>query len=235
MRRFWILALFVLVVASIGGYIAGTSQAFFPRSVAVRGNHVVSRDEIAQKAAIARNRNVWLQNTRAMAKRVETIPFIATAKIRRALDADVTIEVTERVPFATVRTLDEEATVDRDLRVLGAGADEAAPALPLLIVRNHISLVPGRFLKDETLSRLRGDDVALVAAHIPAVVLSTDRYGQLVATLRNGVRLLLGDDDDLARKLPLVDPILTQLARAHRPIAALDLRAPTTPIVVYKK
>jgi hypothetical protein len=44
---------------------------------------------------------------------------------------------------------------------------------------------------------------------------------------------MFGDDADLAKKIPLVQPILTQTAHG-RPIRAIDLRAIGTPVIVYK-
>jgi len=54
-----------------------------------------------------------------------------------------------------------------------------------------------------------------------------------VAGTPRGVQLLLGDDEDLARKIALIGPILSQTA--GRRIAAIDLRAPGTPVVVYRR
>ncbi|MBV8148438.1 MAG: hypothetical protein JO092_05045, partial [Candidatus Eremiobacteraeota bacterium] len=45
---------------------------------------------------------------------------------------------------------------------------------------------------------------------------------------------LFGDDADLTKKAALVNPILAQVDRGRRRISALDLRAPGTPVVVYK-
>jgi hypothetical protein len=47
--------------------------------------------------------------------------------------------------------------------------------------------------------------------------------------------VLLGDDEDIEKKIALIDPILAQTAKAGRHVATLDLRAPNTPVVVYKE
>jgi cell division protein FtsQ len=224
----------LLAAATIGGYFAATWPALRPGAIVVSGNRIVTEKEILAKAAIAPEQNMWLQNTNAMAARIETIPYVAQAKIHRRLPAAFFIDVTERVPFAVVRAAGTEAIVDRNLRVL-RGGDGVERGLPVLSVGNALSLAPGEFLRDEKVVRLRNDDEMLVNAHIAPDVLSTDPYGELIATLHDGVALLLGDDDDLQKKIPLVDPILAQLERSGRPIAAIDLRAPGTPIVVYKK
>ena len=75
----------------------------------------------------------------------------------------------------------------------------------------------------------------MIAAHVVPLELTFDRYGGLVATVRGGIRILFGDDADLEKKLTLVNPILSQLVRARGRVDAVDLRAPSTPVLVYKK
>ena len=234
LRPFWILAVFALVVAGAAGYFLVTSPAFRPHGVRVTGTHVVSPSEVLAKAAIAPDENIWMQNTRAMASRIESIPYVETAVVHRAPDAAVTIDVSERTPFAIVETPAGLALIDGNLRVLESEPAQRA-ALVTIELHNAVSVQPGAFLKDPALRSLRDDENQLVAAHIAPASLTTDKYGQLVATLRDGVKLLLGDDDDLAKKIPLVDPILTKLRAHGRGLAALDLRAPGTPIAVYKQ
>lgn len=222
-----------MALVSIAGYLVVTSPMFFPRQVFVTGNRFVARSEIIEKASFAPNRNVWLQNIRAVKSRIASIPYIDTVEIHRRPNASVSIVVTERAPFAVVAAAGNLALVDRDLRVLATGGRDAL--LPTLSLRADLAFVPGAFLKDAALQRLRDDDLALVAGHVSARALTTDAFGQLVASLPGGVRLLLGDDEDLTKKIPLIVPILSQLSRVGRPVSVLDLRAPATPVVVYKR
>ncbi len=83
--------------------------------------------------------------------------------------------------------------------------------------------------------RLRDDFEALAQAHVTIASLRYDKFGDLVAVMRGGAQLLLGDDANLSRKAALVGPILSQVATNGRAIAAVDLRAPDTPVVRYKR
>ncbi|MDQ2864672.1 MAG: FtsQ-type POTRA domain-containing protein [Candidatus Eremiobacteraeota bacterium] len=201
----------------------------------MRGNRIVAASEIIEKAAIAPNRNMWLQNASAMASRIASIPYIDTVVVHRVPRGTVSIVVTERAPFGVVETRDSRALVDRDLRVLRESDSNEALFMPVLSVRETLDLAPGTFVRDPLLRRLRDDEDALARRNVRPAVLTTDRFGQLVVTLRGGVRLLLGDDEDLESKLPLIVPILEQLKRAGKAVSVLDLRAPGTPIAVYKK
>ena len=170
-----------------------------------------------------------------MAARVESIPYVERAMIHRTFGATVTIEVTERAPYAVLDSGSAHALLDRDLRVLEVPAPGGMRLPHLVLHGSPRSFVPGAYVNDAAVRRLRADEEALIAAHIDARTLETDRFGQLVVTLADGIRLLMGDDDDIARKLPLVNPILAQIARSGKALLALDLRAPSTPIAVYRR
>lgn len=220
------------VVLVAGMAFAATWPGFDPQTIEVVGNRVVSRSNILARASIASNVNMWLQNTGAIAARVERIPYIARATVHRLPPTTMTIAVSERVPFALVRSGRSAAVVDRHLRVLSV--EEKDPALPVFTLARTVALVPGAFLGEPSALALRDDYAAMVSADIRPNQLAFDRFGGLVARLPGGVRILLGDDGTLDKKLPLIEPILTQVVRKQRSVQAIDLRAPNTPVIVYR-
>lgn len=232
LRPFWFLILIVAIVAGLGGYYAATWPGFFPKHVTIAGNHVVSSEEIAARARIASDANVWLQSMRAATARIDAIPYVKTAVIHRSLPASVRITVSERSPFAELRYGPDAALVDRDMRVLGQ--PDGPDALPVFRLKTGTLPPAGAFVKDSSAIRLRDDDVTLASAHLVVRSLSYDAFGDLVATTHGGIRLLLGSDSDLQKKTVLIGPILSQVAAGGRPIAEVDLRAPKTPVVVYR-
>jgi hypothetical protein len=124
--------------------------------------------------------------------------------------------------------------VDADLRVLSDVADDAPAAMPTIETNRPVALAIGSFLKDPEVVAMRDDLGALRAAHVDVVDLRYDKYESLIVRLRDGTIVLLGDDgEDLQKKIALIGPIRAQLAKG-RPIAAIDLRAPNTPVVRYK-
>ncbi len=234
MRPFWLLILLLAALAAGGGYALASWPALRPHTILVEGNRVVTKDDVLAHAAVSLDRNLWLQNTAAMRKRIESIPYVDRVDISRRLPATLILRVTERTPFAVVRSGDEAVVVDEHLRVLAPADARAARTLPIFAVSAAPTLGAGTFITDAPIVALRDDEDALLAAHIAPAMLAHDKYGDLVATLRSGVRILLGDESELATKIPLIDPILTQVGRAGRPIAAVDLRAEHAPVVVYK-
>ncbi len=215
-------------------YFFVTWPALRPHAVLVEGNRIVPKSAILAAARVNPHTNMWLQDTRAMARRIEAIPYIETAAVHRRPPATLAIRVSERVPFARLIAGGGTVIVDRDLRVL-QNAEASFDALPAFVVRTLQAPAAGTTLSDSPLVALRNDEEALAIAHLAASRLEHDKFGDLTVTLDNGVRVLFGDENELGKKLALVEPILTQVGKAGRPIAAIDLRAPNTPVVVYKK
>jgi cell division septal protein FtsQ len=231
-RPFWVPIILVAAVIAAALVAAAMWPGFYPRRIVVSGNSQVSRPEILARAHVSPNRSIWLQNTGAMRRRIEAIPEIATASILPMPSGVLRIRVTERRPFAILRNRAESVVVDRALRVLmPTSGDES---LPEFTVEGSAELTPGEFVATTSTLALRDAYDAMAARHITPAGLSFDRYGGLVVTLRNGLRVLIGQQNDLAQKLTLVDAILMQVVRSQRRIAAIDVRAPGTPVVVYR-
>lgn len=234
LRPFWVLFVLLAIGAGTGAYYAATWTGFYPKSVTVSGNRIVPSSEILARASIAQHANVWMQNMGAAARRIEAIPYVKNARIGRSLPASVHITVTERTPFAVLQTGASRLLVDRDLRVLRF-AEPAAGSLPVIIAKLAAKPGPGVFIGDADVRQLRDDYATLARAHVAVHSLRYDRFGDLVAVTPGGIDLLLGDDGDLQKKAPLVDPIISQVGASGRKMAAVDLRAPKTPVVVYKQ
>jgi cell division septal protein FtsQ len=229
LRPFWILLVLLIAVGGLGGYYAATWPGFRAHQIIVIGNRRVTAKAILHHAAINRRLNIWLQNMRAAADRVATIPDVGNVTIGRSFPASVSIVVRERHPFAVILSANKKIVVDRDLRVLDF---EPAPTLPQFVVSIQ-PLAPGKDVKDERVVRLRDDYDQLEGAHVILKSMRYDRFGDLIAVTPRGVQILLGgDDEEFARKISLIGPILSQIA--GKKIAAIDLRAPGTPVVRYK-
>jgi cell division protein FtsQ len=231
-RPFWMPILVAGLLAVAAGAFASTWPGFDPRNVEVVGNRRVSTDEIRSAAGIAPHVSIWLQNTGAIARRVAAIPYIGAAWIHRIPPASLRIAVTEREPFAVLESAPESAVVDRDLRVLEPATGEEP--LPELVVRPGLELNPGTFAATRDAVELRDAYEQIAARKILPRTLALDRYGGLVVTLRDGLRVLFGQESDLGQKLTLVNAILAQVVRGQRRVAAIDVRAPAAPVVVYR-
>lgn len=192
----------------------------------------MSSAEILRRAEIPSHVSIWLQNTGAIASRIAAIPYVGAVHVHRVPPSAIRILVVERVPFAVLRSPVGDAVVDRDLRVLApASGDES---LPVLLVESDADVTPGEYLRSRDATELRDAYEAMAARRIIPSELQFDRYGGLVVTIQGGLRLLLGTQNDLAEKLTLANAILAQVVGRQRRVAAIDLRAPAAPVLVYR-
>lgn len=231
-RPFWLPIAFLLAVAAGALAFAATYPGFDPKRVSVSGNARVSRQEILARAEVAPHTTIWLQNTGAIARRISAIPYVDSARVSRIPPATIRIVVTERTPFAVLRSGYDAAVVDGSLRVLEPHT--AASALPVFDVAPGIALTPGIFVRSSQAVALRAAYETMASRQMAPVQLGLDRYGGLVVTMRGGLRLMLGSQSDLPRKLTLADAILAQIVTRRRGVAAIDLRAPSAPVLVYR-
>lgn len=232
LKPFWFVGSAVLLVAVVAGYLLVSWPGFRARGVRVTGNAIVPAAEILAQARVDRRHNLWLENAGAMARRIERIPYILTAHVHRTLPASVTIAVTERRPFAVVESGGQSALVDSTLRVLEIDV-ETSGALPTIALSPPIPLAPAAFLTAPDAVAMRGALVSL-RAHDVSVQRLEDDDGDVTAVLSGGVRVLLGDEANADKAIPLVDPILTRFALLGRFVGMLDLRSPTTPVVTER-
>ena len=231
-RTFWVLAVLGLaLVVALGVAIVNAPQL---RVRSIDAN-VPSGGPVTKSAAIAAahidpDANLWLLNTGAIRRRVEAIPYVSTVIVHRAQfpQPAVVLDVALREASGCVRSSSGTVTIDATARVLQANCVSAN--LPAVDIGVMAPVAPGSKLAAPEIDRLLAD-ARLIGEHIPVRIVRRDRFGGLEAVDSRGVLLRFGSDTDLASKLALVEPIRNT---AHgRPLRAIDLRAPATPVVEF--
>jgi len=234
LRRFWIVGVVVLGAAGWGGATLAALPAFHLHELAVTGNVRVARADVVARAAIDRHANIWLLDPRAIERRIAAIPYVLNARVHRRPPGNIWIEIAERQPEACVHdTAGHEFLVDAQLRVL---SELCTPEFSLSFdVRSSLEGAgPGTFLRDPELLALQADAQALLPGAEAYREFSHDEFGELQATMHDGIEVRFGDDDDLDRKRRLIAPILAQLGPRVADVRAVDLRAPSTPVVDFR-
>ena len=83
LRPFWFLIAVLAVLVVLGAYVLASWPALYPHTIEVNGNRTVAKDAIVERARVDLARNMWLQNTHAMAARIESLPYIDRAFVHR--------------------------------------------------------------------------------------------------------------------------------------------------------
>lgn len=230
LRVFWVFIVVLMACAAYAGFRVATWPGFFPDAAIVIGAVHVSPDDVRKRAAIARDRNVWLIDKSAAEQRIDALPWVRRAQIHRALPARVAIVVEEREPAACVQSGNARYLVDATAHVIETSCAAAREAVAIVWPGLGAARA-GATLDASVLARYLSDVATLRAAHLEPVLVDRDRFGGLEATLQGGLAVRFGDDRDLVQKADLVEPILQAYGRRTRDLAAIDLRAPATPVV----
>lgn len=235
LRTYWIVSAVVASLIIWGGVAIVRWNGFCPRDVSIEGTARVVPADVEQAAAVDHHANIWLANIGAMERRIEAIPYVAVARVHRRLPASVTIDVVERTADGCVRFAgrprEDDVMVDATRRVLASGC-ESAPKLRYLV--HGAPVPPGRTLPAGDLATLQSDRHALTLLGRDFTTFSLDRFGGLDATLPDGIAVRFGDDGDLGEKERLIGPVLAAVADRLDAVRAVDVRAPSAPVVDYR-
>ncbi len=231
-RRFWVAGVLVAFALAYGGWVLANSRTFAVKRVVVEGVQRVPAQTVAKRAAIVAGTNIWLLDAPGIERRVEAIPYVATARVHRSPPSTVRVVIIERAPEGCVKTVDgDELTIDAEQRVLERRCSRGTV---VFFPRAVEDATPGRFLHDAELARLQKDARTLDQSGERFTDFRYDRFGELEARLADGIRVRFGDEEDLERKRRLIGPILASLGNRIGGIRAIDLRAPATPVIESK-
>ncbi len=217
--------------------VAAADPRFALADVGVRGAHRANTGDILAAAALPAGRNIWLLNTAASRRRIEGMPWIASATIERGWPNQVAIVVTERVPAARVALAAQPyMLIDADARALGDADDNADQTLPVLAVH---PLPPGAGTAGTLLAATAVGDAlaaakALTALGVHVTEIQTEPVMGISAFTDANLRVVFGDLDDLARKVALYDAIRKRIAQPDA-VEYVDVRSIAAPTVQYRR
>ena len=238
----------VTIVLALAALAAGVwREAADPRfavgALEVRGCEHTTSGDVIVAAAITPGTNAWLINHTAVARRVEVLPWVHSARVRVFWPNRVAIEITERQPVALVAlgrplhaaTVPAYALIDETQRVLSLDADPAAAAgLPVLIVVPPPSPVPaGGTIDRSEVGQALDAYRRLVAMGLRVSDVAIAPSTGISATADRNVRVLFGEDEDLAKKAELFQAIVAKISTPSR-VAYIDVRSIRAPTVLYR-
>ena len=219
------------VLVAFGVFLLHT-PLFEAKVVTVTGSHPNTTTQAIEAAAGVTDHPPLISvDPGPTAARVETRPFIATAKVIRHWPDAVTIAVTERVPVtAMAGPTTQWSTLDGNGRTLAV--TPGRPALPVLVVTAKSPIPPAPV--GATVAPA-ADPGLLVASTLPpafvaqVVSITVAADGTVSLDLTSGLVVLLGTVSDLPAKYEDVAAIIAHasLRGAH----TIDVTVPQSPTV----
>jgi cell division protein FtsQ len=222
-----VLAVVGTLTALAAAYALTQSPVLDVDHVRVTGGEHTDAAAVTLTSGVGRGAAMISLDTGAVARRVEELPWVRTARVERRWPGTVRITITERTPTAILPVDDTHiALVDAAGRVLSVvdTRTEVPPGLPTL------EGVRGEPAAGDTLNSRARDALAVAQAAreaLPGTLteISTD----LDATLISGGRVRFGSADDLDDKIVAVETVLTDVDVAC--LDVLDVRVPRSPVL----
>lgn len=225
-RGRWVLAV-LAVLAVAGALFLFTRSPFLDVDrVEYRGVVRSGAEAVEQAAAIRVGEPLVDVDQRASERRIEAIPYVDTAVVRRDWNGLVTITVTERSPIATMATADGgRVTVDATGRIL-------TPASSLDDVLVRIDGVtagePGTWVEGASGAlELAGLLTPGVRSRVVAITVTPD--GALTMALRPQGVVEFGPPTDLRAKVAALTIVMGQVDQ--RDLGRIRVINPDTPVV----
>ena len=229
---------------ALGLWREASNPRFAVQIVAIEGLGHTNSDDVINAAALAPGQNAWLINRSAIVHRIEALPWVDQAALRVSWPNHLVIWITERRPVARVALSAETAAsrvphyaaIDESQRVLTVIEGQSALAyLPVLVVTPPPpgDAEPGRELDRREVGQAldayrRLGALGLIVSEV-AIAPSTG----ISATADRNLRVLFGEDEDLAEKAQLFHSIVAKISTPSR-VAYIDVRSVHAPTVLYR-
>ena len=220
-------------VLAAAGVVAGAvaiahSSLFSARTVVIAGAVQTPRSEILEVTGLRREPPLIDVNTGAMQRRLERLPWVATASVHLEWPSTVAIAVVERIPVAsTVLPAGDYALLDSTGRVLEDQTSRPS-ALPLISLPG-VPGSPGSSL-GASARPLLATAAQLPVSLLPRLQEIVVSAGQgVVLRLKGGLRAVVGDDEALAQKFVSLVTVLRGVNLTG--IGGIDLRVAAAPVL----
>ena len=214
----------------VGGLLLVHSGPFEARHRTVLGATHTTPAAVLAAAGITSSTPLVDISPAAAAARIDRMPWVLRASVRRSWPDGVVVTVVERTAVAVVDGPAGPALVGRAGRVLAVGTAAQASQLPVIRAPGPIG-APGSSLAPDARPALT------VSAALPGSLagrvqqIAADSSGQVTLTLDGGVTVDFGPAVEVAAKFESLVAVLADPTAAPTGSAVIDVRAPGEPTV----
>ena len=226
--------LLLLLFAGITAAIACT-PIFSIRSIVIQGNSYVSKEDICQIAGVKEQQNIFVITTTDIQQRLLHDLRIEQATVRRVLPSTLEIQVTERIPLATVACQYGFLDLEQNGMVLDAYKKLKAPTLPAITGVT----VPDVYIGDRVEQEMVQKVLVFLAAldeegrkQLSEVNIASAQH--LIAYTTGGVQIRLGDVSKMEEKAAHTQAFLRELKTMKYPVEYIDFTY-ASPFIKFKK
>jgi cell division protein FtsQ len=222
-KRLRTIAVAMCIFLAIGSvYLLVQSPILDVDHVRVTGTARLDPAAVADAAAVTRGSPILRLDTGAAARRVERLPWVADAKVTRALPGTVRVAVRERVPVAFVRRDDGKVVlVDTSGFAIAVSDPPADGPIEIRGVRRVPAV--GTTLAPRNVAGITRELPAALGAHVGAI----DVADGVRLLLRSGGEVRLCTATDIAAKGAAANAVIAR--RGAQRFAYVDVCVPQSP------
>ncbi len=222
-RRLRVLVAAMAVVCTVGiAYLVVTSPLLDVDRITVTGTQRLSAADIRTATGVRLHEPLLLVDGGAVARRVEALPWVAHASVRRDLPGTLRVSVTEYEPSVYVRASGGVLLVAPNGRVLARAAQ--APSAMVEVRGLRRAPAPGELLAPT--------EAAGVVGRLPAAlgqqVVAVDVHDGFTLVLARGGEVRFGTPSDVEAKGDATLAVLAHLGAAR--FAYIDVSDPQRPV-----
>jgi cell division protein FtsQ len=231
-RLRWLLVTVVVCCTAGLVWLALESPLLSVHATSVSGARHETTEQVLRAAAIKHGTALMFLDTKAVAERVERLPWVQSASVHKSWPTKVSIAVAERTPVAWLARpgaapANRYAIVDATGRVL-ANAARLYPGL-VQIRETRGAPAPGARIPAAELARVIGGMPAQLRALSASIALGPQGVTiRLLPTAASG-EIRLGALDATRDKLAAALAVLTRLGALHAHVHYIDVEVPSVP------
>ncbi|MBI5078672.1 FtsQ-type POTRA domain-containing protein [Candidatus Saganbacteria bacterium] len=228
------------MVTGIAGYYALSLPIWRIQEVAVDGTKMLSADEVRAVCGIPLSENLFLSSFSRASDNLKKISAVKNFRLYRIPPAAVLIKIVERKPIAVVVLEGESAVVDDDGFILNRN-----PNLTLNIPNmTDLPVISGvgteEVISGERLTPKASRIVAGIILKLSNLVgsrrikLEMGSFENISLLLDDILRLKLGREEELERKMQVFGKLLSAIAGKWDQVEYVDVRYPDNPVIKFK-
>ena len=229
------LGILLLLLFIIGIVSFLNSNYFTVKKVHITGNELLSDKYILEVCKLNQEINIFNVQQEELANKLVNLPQVKGAVVKRDFPRQVVIKIKERVPIAVISDNSSYVTIDKEGWILNTLDNPADIKFPLFIDKNlktkenKVELNKNSKLAVNYLSKL---SEKLLKEIKEFKVLSS---GEVVLTLREGGKVNLGKDFNIAKKAKIFNKIYDDLEKKELKVKYINLKYNRNIFIKIKK
>ena len=223
----------LFLVCSLSLFLFLRSPFFIIKEIYVEGLDKLSLDEIYEAMLIREGMNIWKISPPELEERILTIPRVAEIEVSRVLPDKLFIYIQEKYPLVLVPYHGYYLELAADGIFIGVREDYEGE-LPLVNGLIWGKMEVGTGISDRSRGEIIEAFLESLATNpsLPLAEINVENVQQIIVYTWEGMEVWLGNSDNLAKKLEVLQYINQRLLlEGSDPMAGyLDLRVPEAPV-----